>query len=68
MIIPPIQKAPAQNESRDRHKKLDNLELLEWASHRIELCQKEQFFGKLTLHFEAGKIVRTTSEKSEVPS
>lgn len=56
------------NSAPSRQPKLDNEELLSWAVRRVKECQQEKFYGKLTIHFESGKIVRTTSEKSEVPS
>lgn len=40
---------------------------LDWAVHQLELCQKTNFYGKVTFIFENGKIVRRTSENSEVP-
>ena len=40
---------------------------IEWAASRIEMCQKTNFYGRLTLIFENGKIVRLNSESSEMP-
>lgn len=40
---------------------------LEWAAQQIEMCQRTHFYGKVTFIFEKGKIVRRTSESSEVP-
>lgn len=40
---------------------------LDWAVQQLNICQKTQFYGKVTFIFENGKIVRRTSESSEVP-
>lgn len=40
---------------------------LDWAVNALKVCQNMQFYGKLTFIFENGKIVRRTSESSEVP-
>jgi len=40
---------------------------LDWAVQQLSICQKTQFYGKVTFIFENGKIVRRTSESSEVP-
>lgn len=40
---------------------------LEWAIQQLTLCQKTNYYGKITFIFENGKIVRRTSENSEVP-
>ena len=41
--------------------------LLTWTAERVSQCQKLKFYGKMTVHFENGKIVRTVTESSEVP-
>lgn len=40
---------------------------LDWAIYQLEICRKTRFYGKVTFIFENGKIVRRTSESSEVP-
>lgn len=40
---------------------------LDWAIYQLEICRKTNFYGKVTFIFENGKIVRRTSESSEVP-
>lgn len=45
----------------------DKQKLLVWTAERVKRCQDEQFYGKMTIHFENGKVVRTTTERSEVP-
>lgn len=40
---------------------------LDWAIYQLEICRKTSFYGKVTFIFENGKIVRRTSESSEVP-
>ena len=52
---------------KNQSKKLDNMELLEWATHRIQRCQNESFYGSLQINFENGRIVRTETKRSEVP-
>lgn len=47
--------------------KEDNEKTTQWAIDQLKLCQKTQFYGKVTFIFENGKIVRRTSESSEVP-
>jgi hypothetical protein len=41
--------------------------LLTWTAERVRQCQTESFYGKMTVHFENGKVVRTVTERSEVP-
>lgn len=45
-----------------------NTELLAFVAHRVQLCQQDNFYGSLTVIFENGKVVRTKTERSEVPS
>lgn len=56
------------NSPAPKPQKLDDAQLLRWAVSRVQECQNDKFYGKLTVHFENGRIVRTTSEKSEIPS
>jgi len=42
--------------------------LLSWTTERIKQCQESNFYGRLTVIFENGRIVRTNTEKSEVPT
>lgn len=60
-LLTPINKKP-------KSKKLDDQELLDWAIYRIEACQKENFYGTLTLVYENGRIVRTDTKRTEIPS
>lgn len=45
----------------------ENERLLQWALDQIRMCQEEKFYGKMTIIMEGGKIVRRTTESSEVP-
>lgn len=45
----------------------ENQKPLDWAVQQLEMCQRTQFYGKVTFIFENGKIVRRTAESSEVP-
>ena len=45
-----------------------NKKLLLWTADRVKQCQEQNFYGKMTVHFENGRVTRTTTEKSEVPN
>ncbi len=45
----------------------ENERLLQWALKHVAQAQACNFFGKLTISLEGGRIVRIVSESSIVP-
>jgi hypothetical protein len=40
---------------------------MEWVKSVIQQLIRKRFYGKLTIHFEAGKITRAVKEESLKP-
>jgi len=51
----------------EANKNHESKRLLEWASGHIEQAQKSEFYGKLSISLEGGRITRMVSEKSIIP-
>jgi hypothetical protein len=48
----------------EANKNHESKRLLEWASSHIEQAQKSEFYGKLSISLEGGRITRIVSESS----
>lgn len=53
--------------TQDTAPKLSNSELLQWSMTKLKEGQEVKLYGSITFIFENGRLVRSKTEKSEVP-
>lgn len=53
--------------TQDSAPKLSNQDLLSWSVTKLKEGQELKFYGSITFILENGRIVRSKTEKSEVP-